>query len=130
MADELSFKPSIKDTPKSVRGVLSSRDKVIGILVIVGLIAMSVIVWAITNASTSLDGSGSEAQRTCERAVEQMLAAPSTAKFSSSASGSNPYEVTGVVDSENVFGAMLRSSFGCTVTFQSGVGTATVNFLE
>ncbi len=62
----------------------------------------------------------------CEDAVEQLLRAPATASFSSTASGSDRVVVDGYVDSENGFGALVRSDFQCTVVG----GNAEVVFLE
>lgn len=67
-------------------------------------------------------GSGGEggAYQACERAVESSLKAPGTADFSGplgsdiTANG-DTYKVSGYVDSENGFGANLRSNFTCTV---------------
>lgn len=60
------------------------------------------------------------AQIACERAVKEQLKAPSSAKFvnmeSQGAGGS--FAVTGQVDAENSFGAMIRTSFSCTVEVQ------------
>jgi len=52
----------------------------------------------------------------CEDQVKERLKAPSTAKFDNEeASGSGTWTVTGTVDSQNSFGAMLRADFRCTV---------------
>jgi hypothetical protein len=45
-------------------------------------------------------------------------------------SGSGPYTVTGTVDSENSFGAMLRSNFQCTVTVTDDKTLTSVDYLE
>lgn len=47
----------------------------------------------------------------CEGEVKERLKAPSTAKFESNATGGGPWTVTGTVDAENSFGAMIRSSY-------------------
>lgn len=62
----------------------------------------------------------------CENAVEQLLRAPATASFSSTASGTERVVVDGYVDSENGFGALVRSDYQCTVVG----GRAEVMFLE
>lgn len=57
-----------------------------------------------------------EVKAQCEDAVKNRLKAPSTAKFDNeNASGSGTWTVSGTVDSENSFGAMLRANFQCTV---------------
>lgn len=65
----------------------------------------------------------SAAQFACQGFVENRLKAPSTADFAPfhkmaiSGSGTGPWSVRGYVDSQNSFGAKLRSSFTCTVEF-------------
>ena len=65
-----------------------------------------------------------EARAQCRGAVKDKLKAPATAKFSDeSVTGSDPdsvWFVSGAVDSQNSFGALIRSSFECSVTFKSG----------
>lgn len=52
----------------------------------------------------------------CEAVVKGDLKAPSTAKLNLSASGNGPtYVVSGTVDAENSFGAMLRKDVRCNV---------------
>ncbi len=69
-------------------------------------------------------GSGSagvgHAYRACERAVESQLRAPATADFSGVFGSTitehdETVEVIGYVDSENGFGANIRTDFSCTV---------------
>ena len=60
------------------------------------------------------------AYRSCERAVETTLKAPATADFSGVtgseiANSADVYEVSGYVDSENSFGANVRTSWTCKV---------------
>jgi hypothetical protein len=86
----------------------------------VGTLAIGFIVWA-----SSYDAPPEtvdpfveqfDAQRVCQDFVMDRLKAPSTAEFDTDVSGVGPeYTVTGTVDSENSFGAMLRSQFTCTV---------------
>ena len=63
------------------------------------------------------------AQMACERFVEARLKAPATADFAPfhkqliSGNGKGPWTVIGYVDSQNSFGAMLRSNYTCTVEF-------------
>ena len=66
----------------------------------------------------------------CKDFVKDRLKAPSTAKFRNffqddgevvvTGSGNGPYTVTSSVDSQNSFGANLRSNFVCKVTNTSG----------
>lgn len=95
---------------------------IIGALFVIGVAGA-----AVTPASTtSSPGSGKyEAFHACETFVKHRLKAPTTARFR------NPVEddgdvgwvlndatwtITSTVDSENSFGASLRSTFTCTIT--------------
>lgn len=73
-----------------------------------------------------------EAVEQCEARIEKMLKSPSTAEFASKATGSGEWQVTGTVDSENGFGAKVRSTYSCTVVIDSdrGSATTTVDYLE
>lgn len=71
-----------------------------------------------------------EAIAQCEDRVEDLLKAPATAEFDSSAVGSGTWTVTGTVDAENGFGAMIRSDFQCTVVIEGDQATTTVDFLD
>lgn len=60
---------------------------------------------------------------TCKQAILGILKAPSTAKFSSPKATlyhkeGQVYVNTGFVDSQNSYGAMLRSEYGCKSIFQ------------
>jgi hypothetical protein len=59
-----------------------------------------------------------DAKRACEEQfIPPHLKAPATAKFSGDTVvfDGTAYQVTGSVDSQNSFGALVRSSFTCTV---------------
>jgi hypothetical protein len=56
-----------------------------------------------------------EAIAQCEATVEDRLKSPATAQFDSEATGYGTWSVTGTVDAENSFGAMVRSDYECTV---------------
>lgn len=64
----------------------------------------------------------SEARAQCEQLVEESLKAPATAEFGESTATRSGSEwiVTGSVDSENSFGAMLRNEFQCSVRVVDG----------
>ena len=61
----------------------------------------------------------------CDAFVKRMLVAPSTADFPPTSKMSiiqagNNFTVTGYVDAENSFGAMVRTRFICDVTYKGG----------
>ncbi len=71
------------------------------------------------------------AQSSCETMVKNHLKSPSTAQFSNETeTGFDPIAITGHVDSENGFGAMLRSSFHCTGTLQGGGVETTLDSIQ
>jgi hypothetical protein len=65
-----------------------------------------------------------EAIAQCEARIEGLLKSPATAEFETDAVGGGTWSVTGTVDSENGFGALVRSDFECTVVMNGG-GSAT-----
>jgi hypothetical protein len=90
-------------------------------LVIFGLIVAGIIIIIVLAASNSGGNSAQltqvTAQTSCENMVRDQLKSPSSASFSNESEvGDSPVTVTGVVDSQNSFGATLRSSFHCTGT--------------
>jgi hypothetical protein len=73
-----------------------------------------------------------EALSMCELFVKGRLKAPSTAKFghvwdtTTTGSGDGPYQVSGYVDAQNSFGAMLRNYYVCTAQGSSPSDTWTL----
>jgi hypothetical protein len=66
-----------------------------------------------------LDARREQATEECEDSVKDRLKAPATAQFSeveTTPSGAESYDVAGAVDSENSFGALIRSHFTCKAT--------------
>jgi hypothetical protein len=60
------------------------------------------------------DGAGED----CQKLIEDNLKAPATAQFTGQKireTGEYKYVVTGHVDSENGFGALVRSDYRCTI---------------
>lgn len=79
---------------------------------------------AMLSNDESGDGGGSrktdgyDAQVACKDAVKDRLKAPATAKFSNvdhTSAGAEAWTVTGDVDSENSFGANIRTSWKCEI---------------
>lgn len=94
------------------------------------------------NTNTTNDTSGSSARHTdseawtcAKKAVKDSLKSPSSAKFCSITDatvthiGNGRYRVSGWVDAENSFGAVIREYFTVTYTaLPSGFKNASVNF--
>lgn len=70
------------------------------------------------------------AKAACESVVESELVSPATAVYHHQVSGADPWRITGTVDSENAMGAMLRSSYSCTVERVDGELVATLNSIR
>jgi hypothetical protein len=63
-----------------------------------------------------------EARNICEDWVREQLKSPSSADFndgSVTGAGAGPYTITGTVDAQNSFGAMLRSDWTCTIEYRA-----------
>jgi cytochrome c biogenesis protein ResB len=97
--------------------------KLIIVVVLVASLAICLVIFRdqSTAEMQTLVGQMSPAKRAtanCEGFVKVRLKAPSTAKFSNEATSVNGrlYTVTGDVDAQNSFGAMLRNRYSCFVT--------------
>lgn len=83
------------------------------------LIGVGLVAWA---ASGGGDGNPvGHVQSACESAVKVKLKAPGSASFHTGATESKPgiWRVVGDVDATNSFGGEVRTSFTCTVVWQS-----------
>ncbi|MFC2099734.1 hypothetical protein ACFLSF_02770 [Candidatus Bipolaricaulota bacterium] len=91
------------------------RGRVIILLVVVALV--------IAGCSASSGSSGLGARVAAKLFVKDRLKAPSTARFgtlTATESSGGSYRVSGYVDSQNSFGAMVRTYFSCTVEYENG----------
>ncbi|UJP39325.1 hypothetical protein [Cellulomonas palmilytica] len=96
-----------------------------------GCLWLAVLVIGVPAACTAIassSGQGSweptsrEATAVCEDWVREKLKAPSSAEFSgatASGYGAGPYTVSGKVDAQNSFGALIRSSWTCTIEYRA-----------
>lgn len=89
-------------------------------MMVAAIVAVGLISWA---GSTLLPASPSreyrEAVAQCEALVSDELRSPSSAVFESDVSSSgSTWRVTGAVDSQNGFGAIVRTEFECSVTIE------------
>lgn len=95
--------------------------------IITGVIVAAVLTLAGCGSSESdkakNGGDEAEAQVVCRDFVRDMLKSPSSADFSdedASNVGGKMWQVTGSVDSENSFGAMIRNTYTCKVRWTGG----------
>lgn len=93
-------------------------------------IVLILAISAAFNGGSSSSDNSVEAQIACENRIKDALKSPSTADFNDDVTGSGPYKVTGTVDSENSFGAMLRSDFQCTVKVTGDRTLTTIEYLR
>lgn len=112
-----------RDTSKDM-----TKEQGIGCLAIIGVVLLLALLGKACGGDDSGGGGGSDApsvgsefgaKDVCEQFVEDRLKSPSSADFNDeTAIGPGPaWTVAGNVDSENGFGAMLRSYFVCKVRF-------------
>lgn len=109
-------------------GRQSSLVKTVVITVAVALV-FGAGVWVL---SQPREATSRDATSACEGMVEDRLKAPATADFDTrtAVEGDSGWVVTGVVDSQNGFGAQIRSAYRCTITHDGGdrwSGRVTVN---
>ena len=104
-----------------------SSGSTIGGLILILFIVGAVIYGCSNSGSDSSDpddgGGGSMAEQMCEQFVTDRLKAPSTAEFPGGEVtdvGADEYEVVGSVDSQNGFGAMIRTGYTCTIRYAGG----------
>lgn len=107
---------------------------IVGVLATTDTTARRPVVSATTtqNIQEKLDAQQRAIKKSCQDAVLDDLKAPATAQFSdvdATLSGNDEYSVTGAVDAENGFGALIRNSFACITKLSTGdtwESTATV----
>lgn len=89
------------------------------VLAVVAVLVVAALIWGDGSDLDAGDGRGAE--RKCEELVKAQLKAPATADFSDVAAvGDGPWDVSATVDSENSFGATLRSKWTCRIEHVAG----------
>ncbi|MFF5791087.1 hypothetical protein ACFY5D_03465 [Paeniglutamicibacter sp. NPDC012692] len=131
------FKPSerVGDAITVTRASMKPSQIILFVVLIVVIVGLFV-----SCAANIFGGSGKkeavgegEAIYACELMVKDQLKAPASAKFSQqSASGAGTsWASRGTVDSQNSFGAMIRTTYSCKMTYseslESWSGTATLS---
>lgn len=90
---------------------------------VMGFVVITVVsVWLFNSCSRPHEPSSTEAGLVCEQFVKDRLKSPSTASFSGTAAYGigGGYSATTTVDSQNSFGATLRSTWTCEVAWSEG----------
>jgi hypothetical protein len=94
-----------------------------GCLWIFGILVAVVIIISLLSKALPDHGDAYSAQMSCEKFAKDRLLSPSSAKFSPDAEtkavslSDERWTITGYVDSQNVYGAMLRNRYTCTVKY-------------
>lgn len=99
------------------------------VLVPLAVVAACTAIYATNSDGYDIDNSR-EAVAQCEARIEKLLKAPSTAEFDSVSEGSGTWTVTGTVDSQNSFGAMIRNDYECTVVMGDETATTTIEYIR
>lgn len=104
------------------------------IAVLVGGVIAVTVVWSLLNPREEDEWHPTEfhAVSACEDQVDERLKAPATATYDLDArvTAADTFTVTGTVDSQNSFGAQVRTSVECTVRFEDDISYTTVERLE
>lgn len=106
-----------------------------------GAILAAGLVIAGLNALGADDGGSSEPEPPsdvevrlqCEQWVDERLKSPSTAEHSGqtvTSRGEDSWEVHGVVDSQNGFGAMVRTPWSCVIRLEDDVWRGSASLYE
>ncbi len=77
-------------------------------------------------------GRSSDAKYVCEKSVKDQLKAPATAKFTGATAtlgAGDRWTVTGSVDSQNSFGALVRTAYTCSAIHGTGENWRTKSIL-
>lgn len=76
---------------------------------------------ASSGGGSSWEPTAFEARSICEDWVRDKLKAPATADFTDGdeTGGPTAYTITGTVDAENSFGAMLRTTWSCDIEYRA-----------
>lgn len=112
-AVEQNTKPTPPASAKVIGGVITA---IIGIVIAVLCgIGMS---GGHGSSGGGQDAANADATQACQKFVKRDLKSPASAKFSGIgvAHVGSTYTVSGSVDSQNSFGAMLRNDFACVET--------------
>lgn len=97
----------------------TSRSLILGCLTLILLLAGACGVMVVLGKGDT-DETEYLAKTVCQGFVKKQLKSPTSARFSeeSATKASGRWTVSGVVDSQNSFGAMVRNQYTCTTTYQ------------
>jgi hypothetical protein len=124
-----------------------NQDRWVILFVVAVLILLALVINSVEDADDDGGGGGDDARvreltafNVCKDFVSQRLKSPGSAKFRNffeedgevivSGIGNGPYQVISTVDSQNGFGALIRSRFSCTVTLDRAADTWRLSDLD
>lgn len=118
--------PSVKQEAQQplAQSVKPSGCGGLALWLIAALFVMVIVFGAISGGQKSKEPTKSTAFYMCQEFVSRQLKAPKTADFASmsdsnvSGIGNDTYSVVSYVDSQNSFGAMIRTSYRCKVKYE------------
>ena len=109
----------------------SSNNSTLGIVMLIVLVVVIGLAFWLSNSGggDANAGASDEVTQACENSVKIQLKAPATAQFSGESAyatddAKTSWKVSGNVDAQNGFGALLRMSWTGEATY-SGAGSAT-----
>lgn len=111
------IEPKVTAPPPKARSNAVTWLAVLGVVVVLGVVGNIIG----GGSSTTTANPTRDAALICHKFVRERLKSPSTAKFPTSDESTvqpisgGDYEVTSYVDSQNAFGATLRSNYTCVV---------------
>jgi hypothetical protein len=123
LPEDLDYDPTAA-TPRPSPPINLGKTLAIIVATIAAIAGLVFVIWYNSDAQ--------QATRACEAYLrDEVLRAPSTAKFSSEEFfDTDRPEVTGDVDAQNGFGAMLRSSFSCSMEKRAGDWVVTDGYVD
>lgn len=113
---------STEDAAEKPQKTSTTAKVVIGIIIAIPILCFGSCTWML-NLGKDAGPTEGGAIVACREAVRSMLKSPSSAQFSketATPTGDTTFEVYGIVDAENSFGASLRHGFTCTAASATG----------
>lgn len=133
MSEQAKIPAGAGSEPKRRIGVLGWFAIAFGMFVLFNVVSCTQQMAAGEDEPEEFVPTQTDARFVCEEWVKERLKAPATAEFTDGTVSGSPsgYTITGTVDSENGFGAMLRGDWSCEIRYEPSTeewrGSATVS---
>lgn len=124
--------PTTSGTPKNAPKTKANKTAIGCLAFALAPFLIIGTIFIIGAISGPADADAADAHQACETKVRAQLRAPSTARFSDryARETDGGFSVSGSVDSQNGFGAMVRSNYVCAVTVNGEYAAADLVMLE